>query len=85
MTAQGKGSTRRPQQVSDEVMAENWERVFGETTWAWIDEEIDVESFLRTHRGGLSLPSSVKIARASFSVELDPTLLDDMLIMKGKP
>ena len=25
---QGKGSTRRPQFVSDEVMTENWERVF---------------------------------------------------------
>ena len=29
MTDQGKGSTRRPQQVSDEVLAENWERAFG--------------------------------------------------------
>ena len=26
---QGKGSTRRPQQVSNEQFAENWERFFG--------------------------------------------------------
>lgn len=25
----GKGSKRRPQQISDQQMADNWERVFG--------------------------------------------------------
>ncbi len=33
MNDQGKGSTRRPQFVSDEAFADNWERVFGKKIW----------------------------------------------------
>lgn len=34
---QGKGSTRRPQFVSDQVMTENWERAFGSRN-RWIEQ-----------------------------------------------
>ncbi len=91
---QGKGSTRRPQQVSDEVMAENWERAFGErdlfalpegnqplplNQWKRTYNET-IESCIVKHTFQLKGPP-----RATIRIVLDESLPDDTLIMKRKP
>ena len=43
---QGKGSTRRPQQVSDEVMAENWDRIFPPNPWKVRPGDETAESYI---------------------------------------
>lgn len=80
MTAQGKGSTRRPQQVSDEVMLENWERIFPHNEWVVRPGDETIESSIVEHTFQLKGRS-----RATIKIVLDETLPDDMLIMKGKP
>lgn len=79
---QGKGSTRRPQQVSDELLAENWERCFGKK-WSvkWFPskgEPIRGEHIV-DHIIQLKGPP-----RATFKFVLDETLPDDTVALMAK-
>ena len=67
----GKGSTRRPQQVYDEVLAENLERAFGKKV------SIDMPMFSRGS-GCKTSTIACEIARAiQDSIDLDESLPDD--------
>ncbi len=82
MTDQGKGSTRRPQQVSDQVLAENWERAFGTKIRKCMitqDGFIDMPMFSRGS-GCKTSTAACEIARTiQDSIHLDDSLPDDFV------